>query len=115
MRVSESSDVLAMSHFKVLLKAHTVPRLLTGHKGEVYVGVSVRLKERKTDREAESKKKVNEFGFREKEREIGNRRMEGVPEGKWEPKNKGLCTNCAELKLLFESISNKPHQFGESH
>lgn len=57
MRVSGSSDVLAMSHFKVLLKAHTVPRLLTGHKGEVYVGVSVRLKERKTDREAESKKK----------------------------------------------------------
>lgn len=113
MRVSGSSDVLAMSHFKVLLKAHTVPRLLTGHKGEVYVGVSVRLKERKTDREAESKKKGNEFGFREKEREIRNRRMEGVPEG--EPKNKGLCTNCAELKLLFESISNKPHQFGESH
>lgn len=108
MRVSGSSDVLAMSHFKVLLKAHTVPRLLTGHKGEVYVGVSVRLKERKTDREAESKKKGNE-------REIRNRRMEGVPEGKWEPKNKGLCTNCAELKLLFESISNKPHQFGESH
>lgn len=115
MRVSGSSDVLAMSHFKVLLKAHTVPRLLTGHKGEVYVGVSVRLKERKTDREAESKKKGNEFGFREEEREIRNRRMEGVPEGKWEPKNKGLCTNCAELKLLFESISNKPHQFGESH
>ncbi len=53
MRVAESSDVPAMSHFKVLLKAHTVPRLLTGHRGDVYVGVSARLKGRKTDRETE--------------------------------------------------------------
>lgn len=53
MRVTESSDVPAMSHFKVLLKAHTVPRLLTGHKGDVNVGVCARLKERKTDSEPE--------------------------------------------------------------
>lgn len=57
MRVAESSDVPAMSHFKVLLKAHTVPRLLTGHRGDVYVGVSARLKGRKTDRETESERK----------------------------------------------------------
>lgn len=58
MRVAESSDVPAMSHFKVLLKAHTVPRLLTGHKGDVYVGV--RLKEKQTDTVTENKKKERE-------------------------------------------------------
>lgn len=55
--MAEPSDVPAMSRFKVLLKAHTVPRFLTGHKGGVYVGVSVRLKERKADRETESLRK----------------------------------------------------------
>lgn len=51
MRVSESSDVLAMHYFKVPLKAHTVPHLLRGHKGEVYVGVSARLKEREMEKQ----------------------------------------------------------------
>lgn len=62
MRVAESSDVPAMSHFKVPLKAHTVPRLLTGHKGDVCVGVSARFKERKTDREKESERKKISLG-----------------------------------------------------
>lgn len=61
--MAESSDVPAMSHFKVLLKAHTVPRLLTGHKGDVYVGVSARLRKRQGNREW---KKENEFGLSEK-------------------------------------------------
>lgn len=62
--MAESSDVPAMSHFKVLLKAHTVPRLLTGHKGDMCVwggGGSGRLKEGKTDSETESERKENEF------------------------------------------------------
>ena len=58
MRVAESSDVPAMSHFKVLLKAHTVPRLLTGHKGDVHVGASARLKERKTEKQFGLKREV---------------------------------------------------------
>lgn len=67
MRLSESSDVPAMSHFKVLLKAHTVPRLLAGHKGEVYVGVSVRLKEGKTDTDTEGgRKRMSSEGSRSK-------------------------------------------------
>lgn len=60
MRVAESSDVPAMSHFKVLLKAHTVPRLLTGHRGDVYVGVSAGAKERKTtEKQKANVKRVN--------------------------------------------------------
>lgn len=67
MRVAESSDVPAMSHFKVLLKAHTVPRLLAGHKGDVYVCGGERETQREKDRQrSREREKENEFGLSEK-------------------------------------------------
>lgn len=59
--MAESSDVPAMSHFKVLLKAHTVPRLLTGHKGDVYVAVRLK-RERDRQRKRSVKRKRMSVG-----------------------------------------------------
>ncbi|TNN88984.1 hypothetical protein EYF80_000862 [Liparis tanakae] len=55
-----------MSHFKVLLQAHAVPRLLAGHEGDVHVGVRASLKERRTPRHRASRKRTSSgaaFGF----------------------------------------------------
>lgn len=70
-----------MSHFKVLPKAHTVPRLLTGHRGDVEEGGCGGGKDGRTA--DQSVEKENVFQFERSRGKLGieevSRRKAGGP------------------------------------